>query len=108
MAFDEDLANVIRRHIGSRPGVTERRMFGGIGFMVDGNMAVGVSGDELMVRVGRDAHEAAVAEPGVRIFDGGARPMQGWVLVDPAAFDDAGLGAWIERGVVFASSLPTR
>jgi len=84
-------------------------MFGGIAFMVNGNMAVGVSGDELMVRVGKDNHDEAVALHGARIFDMSARPMRGWVAVAPEGFaQDADLDAWIDRGVAFAESLPSK
>ena len=84
-------------------------MFGGLAFMINGNMAVGVSGDELMVRVGKDNHEEAVALPGARIFDMSARPMRGWVAVAPNGFArEADLDAWIERGVAFAESLPSK
>ena len=84
-------------------------MFGGVAFMVDGNMAVGVAGDELMVRVGKDAHEQAVALPGARIFDLSAKPMRGWVVVGQEGIaSDADLDAWIERGVAFAETLPSK
>ena len=69
MAYNTAIAEDIRARIGEHPGLTEREMFGGIAFMVDGNMAVGVSGDELMVRVGKDAHDQAEALPGARTFD---------------------------------------
>jgi TfoX/Sxy family transcriptional regulator of competence genes len=108
MAYDEDLAELVRMELGGDPELTERKMFGGIGFMVRGNMAVGVSGTELMVRVGPEAHDDAVAVEGVRIFDGGARPMRGWVLVDPAVVGGDALGDWIERGRAFASGLPAK
>jgi hypothetical protein len=108
MAYDEELADVIRMELGGEPDLTERKMFGGIGFMISGKLAVGVSGGELMVRVGPDGHDEAVAMEGVRIFDGGARPMRGWVLVDPAVVGGAGLTGWIERGRAFAASLPEK
>ena len=109
MACDEALADDIRNKIGDHPGLSERQMFGGIAFMINGNMAVGVSGDELMVRVGKDNHEEAVALPGARIFDMSARPMRGWVAVAPNGFArEADLDAWIERGVPFAESLPPK
>lgn len=77
--------------------------------MVSGNMAVGVNGEELMVRVGKDAHDEAVSLPGARIFDMSARPMRGWVMVaaDGIATEEA-LDAWIDRGVAFAESLPAK
>lgn len=109
MAYDQALAEEIRIRIGGRPEVTEREMFGGIAFMVRGNMAVGVTGDELMVRVGKEAHDAAVSRPGARIFDMTARPMKGWVVVEPEGFPtEAALEAWIEQGMAFAESLPPK
>jgi hypothetical protein len=109
MAYEVALADGIRARIGDRPDRTEREMFGGIAFLINGNMAVGVSGDELMVRVGKDAHDEAVALPGARIFDMSARPMRGWVVVAPEGFaSDADLEAWIDRGVSYAESLPPK
>jgi TfoX/Sxy family transcriptional regulator of competence genes len=109
MAYDEQMADDIRARIGDRPDVTEKEMFGGIAFMVGGNMAVGVSGDELMVRVGKSAHDEAVARPGARIFDLSARPMRGWVVVSPQGLStDADLDAWIRQGVTYAESLPAK
>lgn len=109
MAYDAALADEIRARIGSHPGYSERQMFGGIAFMVNGNMAVGVSGDELMVRVGKDAHDELVALPGARIFDMGPRPMRGWLAVAPEGFaTDEELDAWVERGVGFAETLPAK
>lgn len=109
MAYDTGTADDIRARIGSHPGLTEREMFGGIAFMIHGNMAVGVSGDELMVRVGKDAHDEAVALPGARMFDMSARPMRGWVAVAPEGFTrDEDFDAWIDRGVAFAETLPPK
>ena len=109
MAYDEGLADDIRAHLATRRGLSEKEMFGGIAFLVDGNMAVGVSGDSLMVRVGKDAHDEAVSRPGARIFDMSSRPMRGWVVVSPEGFaDDAVLDAWIDQGVAYAESLPPK
>lgn len=109
MAYDERLADDIRARIGSHSGLTEKPMFGGIAFMVHGNMAVGVSGNELMVRVGKDAHEKAVSRPGARIFDLSARPMRGWIVVSPEGFPtDTDLNNWIQQGVAYAESLPPK
>ncbi|MFE3644429.1 TfoX/Sxy family protein [Streptomyces sp. NPDC059169] len=109
MAFDEGLAERVRTALGTDPGVTERRMFGGLAFLYEGNMAVGVIGDELMVRVGPEATEAALARPGARPFDFTGRPMRGWVLVAPSAVsEDGALADWIERGRGFAASLPPK
>ncbi|MEV5910980.1 TfoX/Sxy family protein [Streptomyces chartreusis] len=109
MAYDEGLAQRIRERLGGRTEITEKRMFGGIAFLVHGNMAVGVSGDDLMVRVGPDGTEAALARPGTRIFDMTGRPMKGWILVaGDALAEDYVLGAWIEEGRAFAAGLPPK
>jgi TfoX/Sxy family transcriptional regulator of competence genes len=103
------LADDVRAHIGSHPRLTEQAMFGGLAFMINGNMAIGVSGDELMVRVGKEAHEEVVALPGARTFDMGARPMRGWIAVDVSGYStDADLQGWVDRGVAYATSLPPK
>ncbi|MGW1748939.1 TfoX/Sxy family protein [Streptomyces sp. NPDC002092] len=109
MAYDEGLAERIRQHLGADPGVAEKRMFGGIAFLLHGNMAVGVTGDHLMVRVGPDATDAALARPGARLFDMTGRPMRGWVVVDSSAVtEDETLGEWIDEGYAFAAGLPPK
>ncbi len=109
MAYDERLADDIRARIGGRPDLVEKQMFGGIAFMIRGNMAVGVSGEELMVRVGKDAHDEAESRPGARIFDLSARPMRGWIVVaSEGIVADHDLDAWIAQGVAYAESLPAK
>lgn len=109
MAFDEGLAERIRARLGTDPGITEKRMFGGLAFLYRGNMAVGVTGDELMVRVGPDATEAALAQPGTRPFDLTGHPMRGWVVVASSTVsEDEALAGWIDRGHAFAASLPPK
>lgn len=109
MAYDHTLADEVRTAIGARSGLSEREMFGGITFMIDGNMAVGVTGDELMVRVGKEGHDGAVALPGARVFDMGSRPMKGWVAVGREGFPTEGeLKTWVDRGVAYAESLPAK
>lgn len=109
MAFDEALADDVRMRLSDRSGLTEQEMFGGIAFMINGNMAVGVSGDELMVRVGKEAHEKAISKPGARTFDMGARPMVGWVSVAAEGFDsEAAFNAWVDQGAAYAESLPPK
>jgi TfoX/Sxy family transcriptional regulator of competence genes len=109
MAYDEALADEVRVRIGHRPDLAEKKMFGGVGFMIGGHLAVGISGDELMVRVGKDAHDEIEALPGARTFDKGARPMRGWISVAPEGFaSDQDLDTWIARGVAFAESLPPK
>ena len=109
MAYDEGLAIRIREVLGGEPGLGEKRMFGGLAIMLDGNMAVGVSGDDLMVRTDPAQQDALLAEPGARPFDLTGRPTKGWLVVDAdAVAEDADLRRWIERGVAFARSLPPK
>jgi TfoX/Sxy family transcriptional regulator of competence genes len=109
MAYNAGLADDIRSRIGNRTDLTEREMFGGIAFMVGGNMAVGVSGDDLMVRVGKETYDEALTRPGVREFDMSGRPMRGWVLVSDKGYSTEGdLTSWIDRGVSYAESLPPK
>lgn len=109
MAYDEGLAERVRLVMGTGIHVTERKMFGGIVFMVGGNMAVGVSGDELLVRVGPDAYDDAVALPHAREMDFTGRPMRGFVYVSVEGIaEDEDLEAWIDRGASFAASLPPK
>jgi hypothetical protein len=84
-------------------------MFGGVGFMVDGNMACGVHGEGLIVRLGPAQYEPAMKQPHVRVFDLTGRPMKGWIVVAPAGCAaDADLRSWIEQGVAFAQTLPRK
>jgi TfoX/Sxy family transcriptional regulator of competence genes len=109
VAYDEALASRVRAKLDETGGVEEKRMFGGIAFLVHGNMAVGVSGSDLMVRIDPTEADAALAEPGVRVFDMTGRPMKGWLLVDATVLaDDSNVAAWIDRGVALAQSLPAK
>ena len=109
MAFDEALAERVRGAVAGVDGVVEKRMFGGLAFVVDGNMAVGVHGDDLIVRLAPEQTEEALAEDHVRVFDMTGRPMKGWVLVGHGAVaDEEGLGRWVTRGLDFAESLPPK
>ena len=109
MAYSEDLADRIRRALADRAGLTERKMFGGIAFMLDGNMAAGVTGDALMGRVPHDAAEAAAGEPHVRPMEMGGRTMRGFVLVaSEGVAADADLVRWVGRGAEHAASLPPK
>ena len=109
MAYDEQLAERIRDVVNDHPGITSKKMFGGIAFMLHGNMACGIVGEDLMVRVGPEAFEDALAQPGARPMDFTGRPMKGMVYVAPEAVssrDD--LAAWVGRGVDYAASLPPK
>jgi hypothetical protein len=110
MAYDEDLANRVREQLAAESGVTEKAMFGGLAFLLGGNMAVGVSGaGGLMVRVGADGTEEALAQPHARPFEMSGRPVKGWVRVATEGVEgDDELAAWVRRGTAFARSLPAK
>ena len=109
MTYDEGLAERIRSILRDEHGVTEREMFGGLAFMVDGNMACGVIDESLMARVGPDAYDDALEERHVRPMDFTGRPMRGMVFVDPAGITaDTALRDWIDRCLGFARSLPAK
>ena len=107
MAYDEDLAARIREHL-AHAGVEEKRMFGGVGFLLNGNMLVGVWKDALVARLGAVAGEAALADPSARPFYPAGKPMKGWVLIDPDGLEGAGLGDWIDRALAFVEGLPPK
>lgn len=109
MAYDEGLVQRMREALAAIPDIDEKKMFGGIGFLLNGNMACGVNKDDLIVRVGPDAYETALAEPYTKDFDMTGRPMKGWVVVRPAGYaTDEMLKGWVQRGVDFALSLPPK
>jgi TfoX/Sxy family transcriptional regulator of competence genes len=110
MAYDEELANRIREVVRSEAGLTEKRMFGGLAFLVRGNMAVSASGQGgLLLRIDPAKAESLVTEPHVRRFELRGREMDGWLRVDPEALDkDDELRRWISHGVTYARSLPAK
>jgi TfoX/Sxy family transcriptional regulator of competence genes len=109
MAYDETLAKRVRGVLKRRRGVTEKRMFGGLAFMVNGNMACGVLGADLMVRVGPERYEAALKKAGARPMDFTGRPMKGMVYVGPRGTRaKPSLEAWVAHGVSYARSLPAK
>lgn len=109
MAYDEDLAQRIREVMVDLTGYEEKKMFGGVGFMLQGNMACGVHKDDLIVRLGPDKYEEALEEPFVRPFDLTGRPMKGWVYISPDGVEsDHDLKRWVQRGVDFALTLPPK
>ena len=109
MAYDEKLANRIRASLARRKGFSERKMFGGIAFMLDGKMCCGVLNDQLVARVGPEAYAPALREPHVRPMDFTGRPMKGYVYVGAKALNgDAKLRTWIARTVDFARTLPAK
>ena len=110
MAYDEDLANGIRELVAGEPALTEKRMFGGLAFLVGGNMAVAASGQGgLMVRVEPDETDALLEKPHTRPFEMRGREMQGWLRVDEEGVrTKRQLEPWVTRGVAYARSLPAK
>ena len=110
MAYDVDLSDRVREVLRPEPGVTEKRMFGGLAFLIGGNMAVAASGQGgLMVRVAPDESPALVAKPHARPFEMRGREMQGWLRVDDEGVrTKRQLEPWVRRGVAYARSLPPK
>lgn len=109
MAFDEALAARVRSLVAGRAGLVEKKMFGGLAFLLNGNMSVGVHRGDLIVRIDPAQAESALKQPGARVFDITGRPMKGWLLVSGAALSEKkALAAWVERGIAYAGSLPAK
>ena len=109
MAYDENLARRVRQVLKGRRGISEKKMFGGLAFMVNGHMACGVIGEDLMVRVGPDAYDAALKKAGARPMDFTGRPMKGMIYVGPQGYRrKPSLEAWVKQGLSFARSLPPK
>jgi TfoX/Sxy family transcriptional regulator of competence genes len=108
MSFDEDLADRVRRALGPRKGLVEKKMFGGLAFLLDGNMCCGVLKRELVIRVAVDETDYVLAEPHTRRFDFTGRAMRGWVVVKTTGCEGDALADWVQRAVTFASSLPAK
>jgi TfoX/Sxy family transcriptional regulator of competence genes len=109
MAFNEALAERIRQALARRKDIEEKKMFGGIGFLLNGNMLVGVWKESLIVRLGPEDGDEALLEPHVREFDITGKAMKGWVLVDPEGIDDGKkLRRWIQRAIAFIAKFPAK
>ncbi|UCH73899.1 MAG: TfoX/Sxy family protein [Rhodospirillales bacterium] len=109
MAYDESLAARIRAALASRSAIEERRMFGGLAFLVRGNMCCGVAGDSLVLRLGNDGAAKALGEPHVRPMDFSGKPMKSMVYVGPDGIAAAAdLARWLERAVAFVQTLPAK
>lgn len=110
MAYDEDLANRIRELVAGESDVTEKRMFGGLAFLVGGNMSVAARGQGgLMVRIDPEDTDALLAKPHARPFEMRGREMQGWLRVDAEGLRTTRqLAPWVTRGVAYARSLPAK
>ncbi|WP_129672055.1 TfoX/Sxy family protein [Candidatus Chloroploca sp. Khr17] len=109
MAFDDDLARRVREMLAEQPALRERKMFGGLAFLLAGNMCCAILGDELLVRVGPERYPAALAQPYARIRSLAGRTMTGVVVVAPAGLaSDEALQSWVMQGVAYAMSLPPK
>ncbi len=109
MPFDQYLAQRIRDALIREPGITEKKMFGGLAFLLNGKMLVGIIKDSLIARIGPDSYESALEEPFVGEFDFTGRPMRGWVVVEPdGTEDDERLKDWIARAMKFVAALPAK
>ncbi len=110
MAYDEGMAERIRQRVDDVEGLVERKMFGGIGWTVHGNMACGAHNDgRMMIRCGKDDFEGLCAEPGANPMIRGGKPMSGWVLIDAEVLDtEDAMDTWVGRGVAHARSMPPK
>lgn len=109
MAYSETLAHRVRALVNQRSDVSEKKMFGGLAFLLNGNMCCGIVKDELMVRVGPEQYEMALARPHARKMDFTGRAMKGMVYIAaPGVADDTSLAAWVAMGANFAGSLPPK
>jgi TfoX/Sxy family transcriptional regulator of competence genes len=109
MAYDELLAVRIRAALSDQPGLVEKKMFGGVCFLLNGNMACGVIKDEMIVRVGLEKHDASLSRPHTRPFDFTGKPMAGWVMVSGSGLaTEKDLKDWVRLGVDFATTLPPK
>lgn len=109
MAYNEATAARVRDLTRDHRGISERKMFGGVAFMVDEHMFIGVLGEALMARIGPAAHAQALTQPHVRPMDFTGKPMTGYVFVDPPGFaSDAALAAWINASYEHATALPAK
>lgn len=109
MAFDENLAVRIRKSLARKKGVEEKKMFGGLVFLLNGNMLVGVWKDSLIARIGAEQADEALLEPHVKPMDITGKPMKKWVLVEPAGVRDAAaVKEWTQRAIKFVATLPAK
>lgn len=109
MAYNVQLTERIRSVLKGRKGLEEKKMFGGVGFLVNGNMACGVNKDDLILRLGEKEYQKALKSPHARKFDMTGRPMKGWVMVsEPGYASEKSLNTWIEVALTFARSLPPK
>ena len=109
MPENKVLVERIRSVLANQKGIVEKKMFGGISFMLNGNLACGVLGDEMIVRVGPDGYEDAMLQPNTRTFDFSGKAMKGWITVKAeGCTKDSDIRAWVRRGTEYAATLPPK
>jgi TfoX/Sxy family transcriptional regulator of competence genes len=109
MPYDEGLAQRIDEILGEASGLVQKKMFGGICYLAEGNMACGIYKEYLIVRVGPEKYEDALQQPNTKVFDITGKVMKGWVMVSEAGYeDDHDLQKWLDQGLAFARSLPPK
>jgi TfoX/Sxy family transcriptional regulator of competence genes len=109
LAYSEEVAQRVRSILDEVPGLVEKKMFGGVSYIVNGNMACGVIGEQLIVRMSQDEYTDALTHPHAHVFDMTGRAMKGWVSIDSAGIEKENeLRAWVERGLHFAQGLPSK
>ena len=109
MVYDKVLVRRVREVLDVEPDLVEKKMFGGVGFLLKGNMACGVNKEDLIVRVGPERYEEALADSHTRPFDMTGRPMRGWVVVTGEGYDSQeDLARWVKEGADFALTLPPK
>ncbi|HEX5105285.1 MAG TPA: TfoX/Sxy family protein [Pirellulaceae bacterium] len=109
MPYSESLADRIRQTFGRRRGLTEKKMFGGVGFLLNGNMCVGVWKTSLIVRLDPVDADESLSQPHVRPFDITGRPMKGWLIVEADGLEtDDQLASWIQRSIEFVAGMPRK
>jgi TfoX/Sxy family transcriptional regulator of competence genes len=109
MAYSEELAQRVHSILNEVPGLVEKKMFGGVSYIVNGNMACGVIGEQLIVRMSQDEYTDALKQPHAHVFDMTGRAMKGWISIDAAGLErEKDLKSWVELGLNFAQSLPPK
>ena len=109
MAYDEGLAQRVRLLLEGKAGFDEKKMFGGVCFLLNGNMACGILNEDLIVRVGPEKYEKTLKRPNTKKFDITGKPMKGWVMVSAEGHNtDENLTYWVEQGIAFTLTLPSK
>lgn len=108
-SYEAQTVERVRRMLSENPNIVEKRMIGGLSFLLNGNMCCGVTGNALMIRVGREGLEQALAQPYVRRMEFAGRPLAGFICVSPEGYQsDADLAKWVQQGLDFAATLPLK